>query len=156
MSLVKCHECAKEVSSEAKACPHCGAKVKKPVGLTGKLIVGFFAVSIIGGMIAQETAPKKSAEQIAAENEQASRAMFVRMAIKSLKKAARDPESVIVDVARSNKDGSVICLEYRARNGFGGMNREHLAVADGKALGTPKHWNTHCTKELFDMTWAAK
>lgn len=30
MALMKCHECGYEVSSEAKACPKCGAKVKKP------------------------------------------------------------------------------------------------------------------------------
>lgn len=24
MTIVKCHECAKEISTEAKRCPHCG------------------------------------------------------------------------------------------------------------------------------------
>ena len=32
MSLVACYECAKEVSTDAPACPHCGAPVKAPQG----------------------------------------------------------------------------------------------------------------------------
>lgn len=30
MALISCHECGAQVSSEAKACPNCGAKPKKP------------------------------------------------------------------------------------------------------------------------------
>lgn len=160
MSLIECHECKKQVSDEAVACPSCGAKVRKPAepkkpmsrAMILFLILG--VVAVIGGMLAQETAPPKTTEQIAAEKEHAARIMFVRMAVSSLKKAARDPDSLTIESARANKDGSVICLEYRARNGFGGMNREHLAIAAGKANGTPGHWNKHCTSELFDMTRA--
>lgn len=31
MALQKCHECGKDVSTTAKACPSCGASVKKPL-----------------------------------------------------------------------------------------------------------------------------
>jgi hypothetical protein len=30
MALIKCHECRKSVSTEATACPHCGAPAKAP------------------------------------------------------------------------------------------------------------------------------
>ncbi len=30
MALLKCHECSNEVSSEAKTCPKCGARLKEP------------------------------------------------------------------------------------------------------------------------------
>ena len=30
MSLIKCKECGKEISSLAKACPHCGCPVTEP------------------------------------------------------------------------------------------------------------------------------
>ena len=30
MALIPCHECGKEISDQAEACPHCGAPVKKP------------------------------------------------------------------------------------------------------------------------------
>lgn len=31
MAIQKCHECGKDVSTTAKACPNCGASVKKPL-----------------------------------------------------------------------------------------------------------------------------
>ena len=30
MALINCHECGKEISDQAEACPNCGAPVKKP------------------------------------------------------------------------------------------------------------------------------
>lgn len=32
MALIKCHECTHEVSTEASACPRCGAKVRTESG----------------------------------------------------------------------------------------------------------------------------
>jgi hypothetical protein len=34
MSLIKCAECDHQVSTDAKTCPNCGAKVKKPTSIT--------------------------------------------------------------------------------------------------------------------------
>jgi len=42
MSLQQCHECKKDVSSEAKLCPNCGAPIKKSTSMTAKIIAGFF------------------------------------------------------------------------------------------------------------------
>jgi hypothetical protein len=42
MSLIKCHECQHQVSTEAKVCPACGAKVRKPIGVLGWI----FAIAI--------------------------------------------------------------------------------------------------------------
>jgi len=46
MSLTKCKECGIMVSSEAKTCPHCGAKTKKshPVMIVLVFLAGVFAV----------------------------------------------------------------------------------------------------------------
>jgi hypothetical protein len=41
MALTKCHECGAQVSTEAAACPACGAKPKKRRGLGTWLLVGF-------------------------------------------------------------------------------------------------------------------
>jgi len=38
MALIACKECGKEISTEAKACPSCGAKVVKPAG-KGRAII---------------------------------------------------------------------------------------------------------------------
>jgi predicted nucleic acid-binding Zn ribbon protein len=43
MSLVKCHECGNEISTEAKFCPQCGAKNRK----RKKSIIGRFFVTLL-------------------------------------------------------------------------------------------------------------
>lgn len=54
MALIKCHECGNDVSTEAAACPKCGAKPKKPQNKTPVwqkifivLIFGFGLISWI-------------------------------------------------------------------------------------------------------------
>jgi hypothetical protein len=52
MALVKCRECSKDISNQAKACPHCGAVSKKKLGLfkkTGLGLLGLFVVLIVIG-----------------------------------------------------------------------------------------------------------
>jgi hypothetical protein len=47
MALMTCHECGHEVSTQAKACPTCGAQVKKPSGTR----LGLFLLAVIGGFV---------------------------------------------------------------------------------------------------------
>jgi hypothetical protein len=47
MALTKCEECKKEVSTKAKACPHCGAPIKEKMGWFSYLSVGVFLVFFI-------------------------------------------------------------------------------------------------------------
>jgi len=51
MSLIKCHECGNEVSTEAAKCPKCGAKVKKPTSLVTKLLLGVMGLGIVAAML---------------------------------------------------------------------------------------------------------
>lgn len=52
MSLIKCKECGKEISTKAAACPHCGYKGYKPGGCMIVFLVAaglFYAVSLFSG-----------------------------------------------------------------------------------------------------------
>ena len=52
MALTKCRECGKEVSTAASACPHCGAKQKRKVGIVGvlaALVVGWVVFTVASG-----------------------------------------------------------------------------------------------------------
>jgi hypothetical protein len=53
MALVKCHECGQDVSTQAKACPTCGAQVKKPSG--ARLALFLLVVLGVFGLIALAT-----------------------------------------------------------------------------------------------------
>ena len=78
MALQKCHECGKDVSSEAKSCPNCGAIVKtleilpkktnKPSG--GLIFIGiviFISLFIAASQTCQQNANIRKEEELAAE-----------------------------------------------------------------------------------------
>lgn len=165
MSLLKCHECTTEVSTEAKACPKCGAKVKKPAGLTAWLIVGLIGTGIVAASITEQektaalaaAEAAKTPEQRAADvaKKEAEDKQFYAAAglAKTIKDAARDPDSLVMEALYVNDDTSVACAQYRARNGFGGMNRELLVVTKTKTSQSTASWNRHCTKNMKDMLW---
>src|SRR5450830_261450 len=54
MALLKCHECNRDVRSETKACPNCGAKVKRTISRSmhwvARAILLFIAVLIVRAM----------------------------------------------------------------------------------------------------------
>jgi hypothetical protein len=60
MSLVKCHECGNEVSSEAKTCPKCGAVPKTSKNTISAIVtlvvVGGMAWYLFGGGLEKEGA----------------------------------------------------------------------------------------------------
>jgi hypothetical protein len=164
MSLITCRECGAKVSSEAKACPSCGAKPKKPAGLAGIVLV-----LIIGALLFQHfqrdspattTQPSAAAaktpaqlatEQAAADAEK-KRYATTASALEFIMKHARNPASVVVELAGASDDASVVCIQYRAQNGFGGMARETVSLVNGKIGSDPKQWNKNCLKgDLVDM-----
>lgn len=154
MALIKCDECGSEVSSAAKACPKCGAKPRKAVGLLGWLFV-LFAAYLAYNLFSPPSAPHMpppTPEEIA--RQQREEATFQKTAIMAarIKRDLREPESVQWETILANDDASVMCFLYRARNGFGGMTRENVSVADGKASKDKAHWNKHCAgKDFNDM-----
>jgi hypothetical protein len=61
MALQKCHECHREVSSEAKTCPSCGAKVRKKTSVLVWIIVGLVGFGVLSSMFAGTSDPPKVA-----------------------------------------------------------------------------------------------
>ena len=50
MALINCKECGVQVSTEAKACPGCGAKVNKPTSIVIWVIIACVAFGIFTAM----------------------------------------------------------------------------------------------------------
>lgn len=72
MALIKCHECGNEVSTEAKACPKCGATVRipsQPKAPAKFSKVGWFAIGaiVIAASISQYQKNQLEAEKIQLE-----------------------------------------------------------------------------------------
>lgn len=154
MALMKCHECGSEISSEAKTCPKCGAEPRKRTGIFGWLFAGFTVWLAYMLFFADSPPPKTppSPSEIAYQQQQEQ--LFQKTAIMAatIKRSLREPESVQWETIMANDDGSVMCFLYRARNGFGGMTRESVSFANGKASKEAAHWNKHCAnKPLNDL-----
>jgi hypothetical protein len=69
--------------------------------------------------------------ETAQEKQKAHRDYQAYLAAKALNGSLRNPDSLSFEQILVNSDGSVICMTYRAKNGFGGMNVEHVVFKDG-------------------------
>ena len=179
MALITCRECEKQVSSEAKQCPNCGAKViphKLPKTKTsaeniGKLVAAGFALLIILGMIGEyrksQMTPEErklaDAKKAAYQQQQAEQALSREKKTQredraadvaaAIRKSSRNPDNVGWDQILTNEDGTVVCIAVRLENAFGGMNREHIAATDGKYSNEDKFWRQHCANQsMYDVT----
>ena len=64
-NLIKCKGCGQEVSPDAKACPKCGAPVKKKTGCLMMIVYGFvglIALAIIGSIISGGSSNKSGGD----------------------------------------------------------------------------------------------
>ena len=64
MAMTTCKECGKQVSTEAKACPHCGAEApakKKAKGGIGKWLLVVFAIGVVVAVLPKQDKAKASA-----------------------------------------------------------------------------------------------
>jgi RNA polymerase subunit RPABC4/transcription elongation factor Spt4 len=156
MALIACTECGKPISNQSKACPLCGAKNTRPVGPIGIIVAGMILFTIFK---CSATAPRtdgRTPEQIAAakaeDKADTKRLTSTAMVLTSIKATLRDPDSVQWATAYSNDLATVVCVEYRARNGFGGMNLGYAALGSGQLSTNAKHYRKHCSNGLWHDT----
>lgn len=146
-------------------------KMMKWTGIgCGGFIAIVFALGVIGAMVGPGgpfgrdlTAAEKAdrAKQAAeAEKESAQRAAdaeldsqrrtLARMAKTEITQALRNPDSAVFEYVGVNKDATLVCVNYRAQNGFGGMNRESIAIDKNGGHTSAAFWNKHCANvELY-------
>jgi hypothetical protein len=153
--------CGNQVASNARFCPRCGKrfthKFVKLLSWFFGIIIGF---GILMAVISQNspTSPVSPAEQEKKARDERQFQLAVSGA-KQLKNAMRNPDSFKVSNALF-MDNGVVCYEYRAQNGFGGMNVGR-AVLTAKGMlktneidGGTKLWNRECAnKSGYDKTW---
>jgi len=150
MALIECSECGREFSDAATACPNCGKpvtdltagvetahKADKPSKKAGSALLGLitWGVIIAVGVWActpDEMTPEERAAQQAEAQEERRKGFHClskwdgshREFKQAVTKNLRDPDSFehIETRVTPVKDGKHrIIMEYRARNGFGGM-----------------------------------
>lgn len=153
MALKPCIECGVNVSTKAAACPQCGARAKRPTSLLTKIVASILGLSVAIAVFA----PKGDAPSVAKKPADPKKeAAFQRtlVVVRSIKASLRDPASVKWGNIQAGEDASVVCVSYRARNGFGGMNLEGATYAGGKLTTSGTAWQKHCAgkKLVYDFS----
>jgi hypothetical protein len=110
-------------------------------------------IAVIGAALNQPTtsaSPPKTAEEKKTEEENNAALAMAAVGAESIRKAMRDPDSfklnsvLIIDKTRA------VCCEYRARNGFNGLNVGHAVLSTKGKLVTDEMdgfrplWNREC------------
>lgn len=166
MALFKCVECGNEVSTTAKTCPKCGAKVTAPKKPASKLWLALGAV-VIGGMVigamrptgadgSASPGPAKSPEQLAKDKAASAKRdeqlQAAAAGAAALKGAMKDPTAFEL-TSLVVKPNGVGCYEYRAKNSFGAIMPGSAVLApNGKLLVQEKNGNTFATAWNKDCT----
>ena len=159
MALVKCKECNNQISTDANKCPQCGAKQNKGEfrKTLGWIIVVIIAFGVAGRML--EDSPKdvkKPIDQKAEQekNNRALRGLIAKKELANIKEALNDPSSLSVNWIGANEKGTVICFDYRAKNGFGGLVKNYTVFINGQPSTDAGVWNSNCSnKKLYDITF---
>ena len=167
----KCPQCAETVKEDAKVCRFCGfqfqpqavrrTRTRMPSGC----LVVIIAIVVIVGLMrlhwpengSPDVASNASSTNTAAESPEDSRRTGLAFAAgQQLAATARNPDSLVIEQAIASDDGHLLCVRYRAQNGFGGMNRETAAWYDGTPHLDAAYWNKHCTKPMRDVTFVVE
>lgn len=141
MALIKCHECGKDVSTEAKACPSCGAKVVLPKKKSrmGRLflyaLVGVILVGVIQAVVQEENPPKPlTPEESANQKKNEKLAVLAKQCTRAIEASLKFPEGAKIPNPYSaferdkfymgeSKGRYEVQVTFEARNGFNAMKR---------------------------------
>lgn len=142
MALIKCAECAKEISSKAKACPHCGAK---PPYFPGLGIFLVFIVVLLFGLKSISQSTDVSAPSPADPSASARGACIL-----FIKRKLHDPGSAEFEhseTARVSQNGSQWTVQraVRAKNAF---NATRKSVFECVMRDEGDSWTAISVKEL--------
>lgn len=143
MGLITCKECKKQVSNLAKTCPGCGA----PIQNLQKKIFGFLILAAILAVIISSCQDPKQPEKTpdTPENRaKAFRSSKIATMARELQQTMHDPATLEFIKVTSNDDTSTVCMEYRARNGFGAMRADQTIYLFGKPYQNQEAWDLSC------------
>lgn len=180
MAIVTCKECKAEVSSQAAACPKCGAPPPKGTSRLTLLAIGCvlfvafkctvdgLAESSAGAdrraadakLTPEERASRELAQQAMAKARQEEERLF-QLAVgfaRTVKAGMKNPASFELTDATRMADGA-LCLQYRGTNSFNAVIPNYAVLtqdgraSNGSAGAVASLWNKHCAgKSGEDVT----
>lgn len=134
MALIECNECGKEISDQAKSCPHCGAAPnKKPTNWIAVSVI-FVAVFVILFSMSGNNSDSKA----------------ISYAMSEVRKQLKDPDSAEFKDITVNSNG-IPCGYVNSRNAFGGFTGFKRFVGTGSMIAIEGESNTQNVD--FDEIW---
>lgn len=112
MALVKCKECGREMSSEAKACPQCGHVVKR-TGLVTKIVAALFGIGILTSIVGSLMNSHEESKKTEAEAQRVAALSPEQRAVEAKarqEKAAAAAVAQKAQVARKAKDDAMFTV----------------------------------------------
>lgn len=94
-----------------------------------------------------------AAPAAAEDAQEAARFNATASAVGRVRDLMRDPDSLVFERITTTRDAKVICIAYRSRNGFGGMEREGIAFLDGRLVRNSEIYAKPCKDAVLDMTY---
>lgn len=159
MALLTCKDCKNQVSTDAKACPQCGAKVEKPHSIGQWIFIGLATAWIVSCVAkgesekelvarqqaereAKKTPEQKEADRLAKVKTEAEFQLVV-LGAKRLKQMVKNPDSFKLGSVIYT-DGGAICYEYHATNSFNAVVPGVFVIAKNTASQQAADWNKFC------------
>lgn len=126
--------------------------VEKTV-IFGGLGIVLVLLLMFGGSLNSPQTPQSAAEK-KAEDERSSRVALAANMANAIKKSMRDPDSFKLNSVLIMEKTGAVCYEYRARNGFGGMNVGQAVLSSKGDLKTNEMdgfhtlWKKECAHKI--------
>ena len=159
MALKDGKECGKPVSTEAKACPHCGAEQPKPTSRLTILVAGLAIIGtlqVVSNQSSTSGQPSPKAAPTAAELQSEREFQQVVFTAKKLKGAMKNPSAFEL-VSAQMMQGPALCMTYRSTNSFNAVITERYVVTEKVSSASGDTWNKHCAgKTGTDYTHARR
>jgi len=97
-----------------------------------------------------QPSPSPSPEgRASAASPEATQCIDAAIAVHVLRAGLRDPDSLVLESVCSHIPAKAVCITYRAKNGFGGVNRERVAFYMLALSKSAKLWNQQCAGDGF-------
>lgn len=159
MALTKCKDCSNEMSTDAAACPRCGAPAPKKTSAFTWVVAVITIVVVYqctSSAVDRVPGPGKSASQIAADAATEKRFQAVVAGARWIKKSMKNPASFeLVSAMLIGED--IACYTYRGTNSFNAIITSNRVISNTVNSGEPAAWNKHCAgKSGEDFTYARR
>ena len=145
MALINCKECKKEISEDAKTCPHCGADINTNLGC-GTLIVIVFAALILFNIFSSNSSNSSKGSASIDMRQSASGAcmQFIKQVLNDPDSAefSNSSESVVSETAPNQW---TVQREVRAKNAF---NAIRLSNFECKMTFDGTTWRASSVNEI--------